>query len=146
MVHHLNFPVVFLDRQFPCRWIEIGGLIHWPPLLQISLLHCFLRASFFKRRLSWKSENVYELHDRIVRDADFVTKEMLANTCRENGYRLYVCSTINVTHIEVYWAQWKVLEGLCLKMYWFLQYILVENTYRFIFLSFKSESAVYQRI
>jgi len=60
---------------------------------------------------------VNELRDRIVRAAKCVTNEMLVSTCPDTEYRLYVCCATSGAHIEIYWADKKLCEVQCLKMY-----------------------------
>jgi predicted DNA-binding ribbon-helix-helix protein len=49
-----------------------------------------------------KLQTVNELCDRIVSAAECVTNEVLASTCPETEYRLYVCRATNSAHIEIY--------------------------------------------
>jgi hypothetical protein len=105
--HHFSRCVIaFLDREFPDRCIERRGPKVW---------------MFSFEGLSWKVQNVYELRDRIVRAADCVTNEMLANTCTETEYRFDVCCATSGTHTEMYRAHKELCEVQCLKMCRFLQ-------------------------
>jgi hypothetical protein len=65
--------------------------------------HEFSFSGFLKDNFIVKLQNVNELRDRIVRTAESLTNEMLANTWREAKQRLDVCRATNGTHIEVYW-------------------------------------------
>jgi hypothetical protein len=49
---------------------------------------------------------------------------MLVSTWRETEYRLDVCRDTNGAHIEMYWAQKKLCEVQCLKMYRFIKYTI----------------------
>jgi len=64
---------------------------------------------------------VNELHERIVRNAEYLISEILGNTCQETKCLLYVCRATNCGHIEIYCAH-KFCEVQCLKLYRFLQY------------------------
>jgi hypothetical protein len=49
-------------------------------------------------------QNVYEKHDKVIRDANCITNELLANTWLETEYRLDVCRANNGAHIQRYCA------------------------------------------
>jgi hypothetical protein len=49
-----------------------------------------------------KVQSVNELRDKIVKAAEYVTKEMLANTCQRPEYRLDVCHVTDGAQIEIY--------------------------------------------
>jgi hypothetical protein len=86
----------FLDREFLNRWTGKGRPIPWPPhspdLTLLDYFFCGFVMNFFYCE---KVQNLNELPDRTVRAAECFTNEILANTCPETEYRLYVCCATN---------------------------------------------------
>jgi hypothetical protein len=78
--HFSNNVHAFLDGEFLDHWVGRGGPISWPSLSAnvTSLDFFFLR--FLKDIYHERVQNMNELHNKIVGDAECITNEMLANT------------------------------------------------------------------
>jgi hypothetical protein len=110
-VHHLigkfHFSChvhILLDREFPEHWQGREGLISRPTcspdLTPLDFFFWRLVKDSVHCKKKW--QNASELHHRIIRVADHVINEMLANIRQETEYCFDVCHATNGAHTEIY--------------------------------------------
>jgi hypothetical protein len=80
--HHVH---AFLEGEFPDHWIGRRRSISWSPCSpDVAPLDFFFWGFVKDIVYCEKVQNVNELHDKIIRTAECITNDMLANTWQEN--------------------------------------------------------------
>jgi hypothetical protein len=95
---------VFLDQQFPGKWIgKGGGPIAWPPRSPgLTSLYFFLRGYVKDLVYLTKVQDVEELRRRITAACETVRPVMLQNSWQEVECRIDICRATKGGRVDIY--------------------------------------------